>query len=184
LTSLQILIHVQVPSLAPVRQIEATPQLFHAQRNRDEGRRRRTRTIWEKWLIRGMILLMKQVPWLQKLCLGSCLNWKGRDTLQSLINDGQLIGTEAFKSRATGAEATGASATAAVALGALAIGGLAFGFLAIGRLLIRQMIVQQVHLRRLKIDQLDVEELRVSKLIVIEEQRATGGPGNALAGPE
>lgn len=144
----------------------------------NEGRER----FYVKSLIRGMIPFMKQVPWLQKLSLGSCRNWKGRDTLQSLINDGPLVGTEAFRSRAIGAEATGASATAAAALGALAIGGLAFGFLAIGRLLIRRMIVQQVHLHRLKIDQLDVEELRVNKLTVNEEQRATEGRGNALGG--
>lgn len=150
----------------------------------NEGPRRRTRTIYEKSLVRGMIPFMKQVPWLQKLSLGSGRNWKGRDTLQSLINDGPLVGTEAFKSRATGAEATGASATAAAALGALAIGGLAFGFLAIGRLLIRQMIVQQVHLHRLKIDQLDVEELRVNKLTVNEEQRATGGPATRSGGQD
>jgi hypothetical protein len=142
------------------------------------------RTVYEKSLICGMVPFMKQVPWLQKLSSGSCRNWKGRDTLQSLINNGPLIGTEALKSRATGAEATGASATAAAALGALAIGGLACGFLAIGRLLIRQMIVRQVHLHRLKIDQLDVEELRVNKLTVNEEERATGGPGNALGRPQ
>jgi hypothetical protein len=40
LTSLLILIHVQVPSLAPVRQIEATPQAEAKGRGRERRRGR------------------------------------------------------------------------------------------------------------------------------------------------
>jgi hypothetical protein len=123
-------------------------------------------------------VFMKRVGWLQKLCLGSCVNAKERDNRNALAVGEPLVGAGVLRSRATIAEATGANAIAAAALGALAVGGLAVGCLVIGRLIIREMLIQRVHLRRLKIDQLEVEELRVGKLSVLKEQSSAGGQDN------
>ena len=122
---------------------------------------------------------MKRLGWVRKICLGSCMNAKGRNNFDGLTISAERVDTE--RSRATIAEATGGIATGAVALGALAIGGLTVGLLVIGRLIIREMRVQRAHLRHLKIDQLEVEELRVNKLTVLNEQRLTGGPDNPPA---
>ena len=122
---------------------------------------------------------MKQMGWVRKICLGSCMNAKGRNTSDGLTISAGRVDTES--SRATIAEATGGIATGAVALGALAIGGLTVGLLVIGRLIIREMRIRQVHLRHLKIDQLEVEDLRVNKLTVLNDQRSAGGPDNPPA---
>lgn len=124
---------------------------------------------------------MKQVGWLQKLCLGSCANAQEQNAVNGLTIDVPGINTQSFTARATIAEATGGSATAATALGVLAIGAFAIGFLVIGRLIIRELQIQRVHLRNLKIDQLEVEDLRVRKLTVLEEQRSAGDSANPPA---
>ena len=123
---------------------------------------------------------MKQIGWVRKICLGSCMNAKGPNNLDGLTISAERVDSE--RSRATIAEATGGIAIGAVALGALAIGGFTVGLLVIGRLIIREMRVLRVHLRNLKVDQLEVEDLRVNKLTVLNEQRSAGSPDNPPVG--